>query len=68
MAGGEYVGFNNPSFLSMKGAADRDFALAYFMKENKVSSDWFILPLNQCHDRKYISYNPESKGPRINVD
>jgi len=39
LAGGEYVGFNNSAFLSMKGAADRDFALAYYMRENKCFPD-----------------------------
>uniref|UniRef100_A0A183CA45 glutaminase n=1 Tax=Globodera pallida TaxID=36090 RepID=A0A183CA45_GLOPA len=34
MAGGEYVGFNNAVFLSEAATADRNFALAYFMKEN----------------------------------
>ena len=32
IAGGEYVGFNNAMFLSEANTADRNFALAYFMK------------------------------------
>ena len=35
MAGGEMVQFNNSIFLSEKSAMDRDFSLAYFMRENK---------------------------------
>ncbi|XP_071518904.1 glutaminase liver isoform, mitochondrial-like isoform X3 [Panulirus ornatus] len=35
LAGGEYLGFNNAVFLSEKECADRNFALAYFMRENK---------------------------------
>lgn len=35
MAGGEFVGFSNATFLSERESADRNFALAYYMKENK---------------------------------
>ncbi|KAG7158507.1 Glutaminase liver isoform-like [Homarus americanus] len=35
LAGNEYLGFNNAVFLSEKECADRNFALAYFMRENK---------------------------------
>ncbi|KAK3087653.1 hypothetical protein FSP39_008800 [Pinctada imbricata] len=35
MAGGEYVSFSNPVFLSEKETADRNFALGYYMRENK---------------------------------
>ena len=35
MAGGEMVQFNNSIFLSEKSCMDRDFSLAYFMRENK---------------------------------
>lgn len=35
LTGGEYLGFNNAVFLSEREAADRNFALAYFMRENK---------------------------------
>lgn len=35
MNGGEYLGFHNSTFLSERETADRNFALAYFMKENK---------------------------------
>ncbi|XP_037778758.1 glutaminase liver isoform, mitochondrial-like isoform X5 [Penaeus monodon] len=35
LAGGEYLGFNNGVFLSERECADRNFALAYFMRENK---------------------------------
>ena len=34
MAGGEHVGFNNSSFLAERNMADRNFSLAYFMREN----------------------------------
>ena len=35
MAGGETVGFNNSVFLAEREVADRNYALAYYMKENK---------------------------------
>jgi len=35
MAGDEHIGFNNSIFLSERETADRNFALAYYMKENK---------------------------------
>lgn len=35
MSGNEYLGFNNATFLSEKEAADRNYAIAYFLKEYK---------------------------------
>ncbi|XP_067944108.1 glutaminase kidney isoform, mitochondrial-like [Watersipora subatra] len=35
LAGHEYVGFHNSTFLSERATADRNYALAWFMKENK---------------------------------
>ena len=44
MAGGEQcIGFNNSVFLSERDTADRNFALAYFMKENKCFPQGFNL-------------------------
>ena len=40
MAGGEYLGFNNSIFLSERDSADRNFALAHFLREN----DYFPPP------------------------
>ncbi|KAK6045778.1 glutaminase, partial [Cooperia oncophora] len=34
MAGGEHIGFDNATFLSERDAADRNYALSYYMKEN----------------------------------
>ena len=36
MAGGEFVGFSNATFLSEKGEADRNFAIGYYLKEAGV--------------------------------
>ncbi|CAL4208274.1 unnamed protein product, partial [Meganyctiphanes norvegica] len=35
LCGGEHLGFNNAVFLSERQCADRNFALAYYMMENK---------------------------------
>lgn len=35
MAGGEHVGFNNATFLSEREVADRNYAIGFYMKENK---------------------------------
>lgn len=35
IAGGEYLGFNNAIFLSEREAADRNYAIGFYMKENK---------------------------------
>ena len=41
--GGQCIGFNNSVFLSERDTADRNFALAYFMKENKCFPQGFNL-------------------------
>ena len=35
IAGGEFVGFNNAVYLSERETADRNFAMGFYMKENK---------------------------------
>ncbi|KAG1671954.1 Glutaminase kidney isoform, mitochondrial [Nymphon striatum] len=35
IAGGEYLGFSNSTFLSERENADRNYALGFYMKENK---------------------------------
>ncbi|XP_064473525.1 glutaminase liver isoform, mitochondrial-like isoform X2 [Ornithodoros turicata] len=35
ISGGEYLGFNNAIFLSEREAADRNYAIGFYMKENK---------------------------------
>ncbi len=35
MSGGEYLGFNNATFLSEREVADRNYSIAYYMKEHK---------------------------------
>lgn len=43
IAGGENIGFNNAVFLSERETADRNFAMAYFMKEHKCFPSNFNL-------------------------
>ena len=39
MAGEEFIGFNNATFLSEKAEADRNFAIGYYLKEHGVFPD-----------------------------
>ncbi|XP_040578075.1 glutaminase liver isoform, mitochondrial isoform X3 [Lepeophtheirus salmonis] len=48
MAGGESIGFNNSVFLSERDTADRNYALAYYMKEKKCFPKGF--ELQNCLD------------------
>ena len=43
IGGGEFISFNNSVFLSERETADRNFALAYYMKENQSFPKGFIL-------------------------
>jgi len=51
MAGGEFLGFNNSVFLAEKEVADRNYALAYYMKENKCFPQG--VNVKQCLDFWY---------------
>lgn len=48
IGGGEFMSFNNSIFLSERETADRNFALAYYMKENKCFPKGFVL--QECLD------------------
>ncbi|KAJ1365055.1 hypothetical protein KIN20_025274 [Parelaphostrongylus tenuis] len=55
IAGGEYIGFNNATFLSERATADRNYALSYFMKEKKCfPPEAFV----QSRTKKCIDTNP----------
>ncbi|CAB4064050.1 glsA [Lepeophtheirus salmonis] len=43
MGGGEYIGFNNSVFLAEREISDRNYALAYYMKEHKCFPKGFNL-------------------------
>ncbi|XP_059484756.1 glutaminase liver isoform, mitochondrial isoform X2 [Neocloeon triangulifer] len=48
LAGGESIGFNNAVFLSEREAADRNYALGFYMRENKCFPD--KANLRECMD------------------
>ncbi|GAB0097014.1 Glutaminase [Sergentomyia squamirostris] len=48
MAGGENLGFNNAVFLSEREAADRNYALGFYMREHKCYPD--KTNLRECMD------------------
>jgi len=48
MAGGEPLGFNNAVFLSEREAADRNYALGFYMREHKCYPD--KTNLRECMD------------------
>ena len=50
LSGGSYVGFQNSVFLSERETADRNFALAYFMRENKC------FPSSACDNRTVLDF------------
>lgn len=39
IAGGEYVGFSNQTYLSERDTADRNFAVGHYMRESKCFAD-----------------------------
>lgn len=48
MSGGESFGFNNAVFLSEREAADRNYALGFYMRENKCFPE--KANLRECMD------------------
>lgn len=48
MSGGDSFGFNNAVFLSEREAADRNYALGFYMRENKCFPD--RCNLRECMD------------------
>lgn len=48
MSGGETIGFNNAVFLSEREAADRNYALGFYMRENKCFPE--KANLRECMD------------------
>lgn len=48
MTGGEFVSFNNAVFLSERENADRNYALAFYMRENKCFPE--KINLRECLD------------------
>ena len=48
MAGGEFLRFNNSVFLSEQDTADRNYSLAYYMKEKNIFPKGFRV--QECMD------------------
>lgn len=48
MSGGQQFGFNNAVFLSEREAADRNYALGFYMRENKCFPE--KCNLRECMD------------------
>jgi len=48
LAGGEQIGFNNAVFLSERECADRNYALGFYMRENKCFPE--KANLRECMD------------------
>ena len=59
MAGGQHVGFKNSVFLSERDTADRNNALAYFMRESKC------FPKYKCLLDEFIVSMPFFVGCKI---
>lgn len=57
MSGGDSFGFNNAVFLSEREAADRNYALGFYMRENKCFPD--KCNLRECMDF-YFQVNSNS--------
>ena len=57
MAGGEYLGFSNAVFLSERDNADRNFAIAYFLRENMCFPPGDVNILNILEFYFQVMYN-----------
>ena len=68
---GETVGFNNSVFLAEREVADRNYALAYYMKENKCFPKG--INIKECMDFWYqvtsLDYDSgRTKSARLSTD
>ncbi|XP_071440988.1 glutaminase liver isoform, mitochondrial-like [Hetaerina americana] len=65
LAGGEYLGFNNAVFLSEREAADRNYALGFYMRENKCYPE--RANLRECMDFYFQCCSMESNCDCLSV-
>ncbi|XP_070499786.1 glutaminase liver isoform, mitochondrial isoform X2 [Chironomus tepperi] len=65
MAGGENFGFNNSIFLSEREAADRNYALGFYMREHKVFPD--KTNLRECLDFYFQICSMETTADSMSV-
>lgn len=65
MAGGENFGFNNSVFLSEREAADRNYALGFYMREHKVFPE--KTNLRECLDYYFQICSMETCADSMSV-
>ncbi|XP_054267441.1 glutaminase liver isoform, mitochondrial isoform X2 [Macrosteles quadrilineatus] len=65
LAGGEYLGFNNAVFLSEREAADRNYALGFFMREYKCYPE--KTNLKECMDFYFQCCSMEANCESMSV-
>uniref|UniRef100_A0A1B6IUY0 glutaminase n=1 Tax=Homalodisca liturata TaxID=320908 RepID=A0A1B6IUY0_9HEMI len=65
LAGGEYLGFNNAVFLSEREAADRNYALGFYMREHKCYPD--RTNLKECMDFYFQCCSMEANCESMSV-
>ena len=67
IAGGEFLSFNNSVFLSERESADRNYALTYYMKENKCFPGGKNFVLQDCLDFYFQTCSMEVNCESISV-
>ncbi|XP_063914832.1 glutaminase kidney isoform, mitochondrial-like isoform X1 [Zophobas morio] len=65
LAGGEDLGFNNAVFLSEREAADRNYALGYYMKEHKCFPE--NTNLKECMDFYFQCCSLEMNSDTLSI-
>ncbi|XP_014256097.1 glutaminase kidney isoform, mitochondrial-like isoform X2 [Cimex lectularius] len=65
LAGGEYMGFNNAVFLSEREAADRNYALGFYMREHKCYPE--KTNLKECMDFYFQCCSMEANCESMSV-
>jgi len=65
LSGEEHVGFNNSVFLSERETADRNFAMAYYMRENKCFPE--NMDIHACLDLYFQACSMEVDTEALSV-
>lgn len=65
MSGGESFGFNNAIFLSEREAADRNYALGFYMRENKCFPE--KTNLRECMDFYFQCCSMETNSDTMSI-
>lgn len=61
MSGGDIFGFNNAVFLSEREAADRNYALGFYMRENKCFPE-------KCNLRECMDFYFQVRNEQMTID